>query len=167
MDQPQPPDVSAFRQAMGLFATGVTVLATTAPQGEPIGMTANAVTSLSLDPMLLLVCIEKQANMASYILQGSGFSICILSAEQEILSDYFAGRWSGEQPPPFVLRPWIGGPLLEGCVAGIGCEKFQVYEGGDHWIVVGKVVALHRQDNSSEPLIFHGSQYRRLASVDM
>ncbi|MBN1312211.1 MAG: flavin reductase family protein [Anaerolineae bacterium] len=164
MSRPQSPDVPAFRRAMGLFATGVTVVATTTPQGEPICMIANAVASLSLDPMLLLVCVDKRANMASHILQAPGFSICILSAEQEALSDYFAGRWRGE-PPPFVLKEWIGGPLLGGCIAGIGCEKVQVYEGGDHWIVIGQVTALHSQDSLPDPLIFYGRRYRYLASA--
>lgn len=160
-----PPGVLAFRQTMGLFATGVTVLMTMTSEGDPTGMTANAVASLSLDPMLLLVCVDKGANMASHILQASGFSICILSADQEALSDYFAGRRAGEQPPHFVLRGWIGGPLLEGCVAGLGCTKVQVLEGGDHWIVIGQIDALHRPDNPPEPLIFYGSQYRRLEAA--
>lgn len=150
---------------MGLFATGVTVLTTTTSEGELIGMTANAVASLSLDPMLLLVCVEKKANMASHLLRAPGFSICILSEDQAALSDYFAGRWAGERPPCFVLQEWIGGPLLEGCLAGLGCTKVQVVEGGDHWIVIGQVVALHRPDNPPGPLIFYGSQYRRLEAA--
>ena len=147
---------------MGLFATGVTVLSTMTLKGEPISMTANAVASLSLEPMLLLVCVDKQANMALHILQASDFSICILSEQQEALSDYFAGRWKGD-PPPFVLRNWISGPLLEGCVAGLGCKKIEVHEGGDHWIVIGEVVVLSCSDSPPEPLVFYGSRYRRLA----
>lgn len=162
IESPQP-DVPAFRRTMGLFATGVTVLTTTNSEGEPIGMTANAVASLSLDPMLLLVCVEKEANMASHILGAAGFSVCILGEDQMLLSDYFAGRLPLEPAPPFVLREWTGGPLLEGCIAAVSCMKYQVLEGGDHWIVLGEVVGLYRPEAHSNPLIFYDSQYRRLA----
>jgi len=156
------PDVFAFRRTMGLFATGVTVLMTKTPQGEAVCMTANAVASLSLEPMLLLVCVEKKANMAQHILEASGFSISILSEDQKTLSDYFAGRCDDEPVPHFVLKDWFGGPLLEGCVAGLGCTKTQIVSGGDHWIVIGQVDALYRPDDPPNPLLFYASQYRRL-----
>lgn len=159
MNDTSEPDVPAFRHTMGLFATGVTVLMTTTSEGEPIGMTANAVASLSLDPMLLLVCVDKKANMAPHILRASGFSICILGEHQAALSDYFAGRNLGEPPPRFVPREWIGGPLLEGCVAGLGCTKVQVIEGGDHWIVIGRVVAVDREEADLRPLVFFRGHY--------
>jgi flavin reductase (DIM6/NTAB) family NADH-FMN oxidoreductase RutF len=165
MQQSLPPDEQSFRQAMSLFATGVTVLMVKTLQGDPVGMTANAVASLSLNPMLLLVCVDKKANMAPHILRAAGFSVCILSQNQEEISNYFAGRLSADQRPPFNLVDWAGGPLLEGCMAGLGCTKVEVHEGGDHWIVIGRVVALHSANTPLEPLIFYGSRYRHLEAV--
>jgi flavin reductase (DIM6/NTAB) family NADH-FMN oxidoreductase RutF len=146
---------------MGLFATGVGVLAVQQPDSKIVGMTANAITSVSLDPLLLLVCVEKVANIAGILLDSPGFSLSFLSDRQEVLSDYFAGRWQGD-PPPFSFETWNGGPLLAGCVAAIGCHTHTVLEGGDHWIVEGEVIALHRQVDAGDPLMFFASRYQRL-----
>lgn len=150
-----------FRQTMGLFATGVTVLAT--QTGRQVhAMTANAVTSLSLDPLLVLVCVGKQTRIASFLEQSPGFSINVLRAEQQSLSTYFAGAWKEEKHPPFRFVPWQGGPRLEGCLAALGCEKGQLFEGGDHWIVTGKVLAMHQGIEPRAPLLFYAGRYGRL-----
>jgi flavin reductase (DIM6/NTAB) family NADH-FMN oxidoreductase RutF len=150
-----------YRRAMGLFATGVAVLAVYEPDGRVTGMTANAITSVSLDPLLLLVCVDKMANIASAIINAGGFSLSFLSDQQEALSDYFAGR--GVDPAPaFSFEDWSGGPLLAGCIAAIGCRRYAVVEGGDHWIVEGEVIALHHPEPSNEPLMFFASEYQRL-----
>lgn len=155
-------DASSFRRTLGLFATGVSVLAVQNPDGSVIGMTANSITSVSLDPLLLLVCIERRANIAPYVLEAPGFSLSFLNDRQAALSDYFAGRWQGE-PPPFEFQPWKGGPLLAGCIASLGCQRDDAREGGDHWIVLGQVVALYRQEHAPDPLMFFSSQYHRLS----
>lgn len=147
---------------MALFATGVAVLAVEGPDGEVTGMTANAITSVSLDPLLLLVCVEKIANIAGLIQDASGFSLSFLGENQQALSDYFAGRWQGD-PPPFEFEPWVGVPLLSGCIAAIGCRRYAVVEGGDHWIVEGEVIALHRVPDAADPLLFFASRYQRLS----
>src|SRR5574341_975136 len=139
-DQGAMVDAHAFRRAMSLFATGVTVLATDAGEGAPIGMTANAITSVSLNPLLLLVCVEKIANIAPHLLENDGFSLSILNENQADLSDFFAGRWRGASPPRFSFTDWQGGPLLADCVAAVGCRRYQVVEGGDHWIVIGEEI---------------------------
>ncbi|MBM4422244.1 MAG: flavin reductase family protein [Chloroflexi bacterium] len=154
-------DPRAFRQTVGLFATGVTVVAAER-EGDVHGMTANAVSSLSLDPMLVLVCVGKQALMASLLQETRGFSINILREDQESLSTYFAGGWKEPTPPPFRFVPWDGGPRLEGCAAAIGCERHQILEGGDHWIVIGRVVALHQGIEPRKPLLFYGGRYGRV-----
>ena len=159
-----PPDALAFRRTMGLFATGVAVLATITPENEPIGMTANAIASVSLEPMLLLVCVDKQARIAPHILKNPFFSLSFLNEDQAPLSDLFAGRWKGA-PLDFRFEPWGDTLRLAGCIAAVGCRRYQVLEGGDHWIIIGEVTALYRSDGTPAPLIFYSGQYRRLAPI--
>jgi flavin reductase (DIM6/NTAB) family NADH-FMN oxidoreductase RutF len=150
---------------MGLFATGVTLVA--AQHGDEIhGMTANAVTSVSLDPLLVLVCVAKGARMNRFMQNAGGFSINILSEDQEALSRYFAGSWNPPAPPEFRFAPWEGGPRLVGCLASVGCLTDRFIEAGDHWIVVGQVVALHQGDPTARPLTFLGGRYRRLTEAE-
>jgi flavin reductase (DIM6/NTAB) family NADH-FMN oxidoreductase RutF len=152
---------SEFRQVVGHFAAGVTVVAATAG-GEIHGMTANAFTSVSLDPLLVLVCVHKKARMAEFVREAGGFSINILRDEQEALSTYFAGRWPAPAPPPFRFVPWQGGPRLEGCAAAIGCELHDILDGGDHCIPVGRVAAVHLGVEPRQPLVFYAGRYARL-----
>lgn len=150
---------------MGLFATGVTVVAAR-HEGEIHGMTANALTSVSLDPLLVLVCVGKQARMNRFIQHAGGFSINILSEDQEALSRYFAGSWKPVTPPEFRFAPWEGGPRLVGCLASVGCLTDRFIEAGDHRIVLGRAVALHHGDPSARPLLFFGGRYRRLTEAE-
>jgi flavin reductase (DIM6/NTAB) family NADH-FMN oxidoreductase RutF len=154
-------DPSLFRQTLGLFATGVTVVVAQAGD-EVLAMTANAVSSLSLDPMLVLFCPGKKANIAQVLDKMTGFSLNILREDQEALSTYFAGGWKAPTPPPFRFVPCEGAPRLEGCLAAIGCERRQIVEGGDHWIVVGRVVALHQGMEPRRPLVFYGGKYQQI-----
>jgi len=151
-------DPRQFRQTMGFFATGVTIIATEV-EGEIHAMTANAVTSLSLDPMLVLVCIGKLARMANRLRACGGFSINILREDQRALSTYFAGSWKEETPPPFRFVPWEGNPRLEGALAALGCHRYEVVEGGDHWIVIGEVIGLMTGIEPHHPLLFYGGRY--------
>src|SRR3989442_8609540 len=113
-------DPKAFRRVLGLFATGVTVVA--AQHGDEIhGMTANAVTSVSLDPLLVLVCVGKHARMNQFIQGAGGFSINVLAEDQEPLSRYFSGAWPHQAPPEFRFVPWPGGPRLVSALAAVGC----------------------------------------------
>lgn len=155
-----------YRNTIGLFATGVTVVSTQV-KGTVHGMTANAVTSLSLEPMLLLVAVGKQARLATLLPQASGFTVNILRAEQEALSTFFAGGWRQPTPPPFRFVPWdtrpeCGSVRLEGALAAIGCTLHRLLEGGDHWIVLGQVVALYHGAEPHLPLLFYGGRYRHL-----
>lgn len=160
-----PVDADRFRRVMGFFATGVTVLA--AQHDDDVhGMTANAITSVSLDPLLVLACVGKRARMYSFIQQAGGFSINILTHDQEVLSRYFAGSWKPSTPPEFRFTPWKGGPRLVGALASIGCHTEQSIEAGDHWIVLGRVIALHEGDASAQPLVFYAGRYRRLSDVE-
>jgi flavin reductase (DIM6/NTAB) family NADH-FMN oxidoreductase RutF len=159
-------DPRAYRNTIGLFATGVTVV-TTEVNGEVHGMTANAVASLSLDPMLLLVSVGKKAHMAGLLQTTPTFTVNILRADQESLSTYFAGGWKQPEPPPFQLVRWEGQPQmgstrLEDALAAIACVKYEILEGGDHWIVIGRVVALHQGAPPHSPILFYGGRYYQL-----
>jgi flavin reductase (DIM6/NTAB) family NADH-FMN oxidoreductase RutF len=158
-------DTRTFRRTIGLFATGVTVVAVEI-DGVQRGMTANAVASVSLTPPLVLVCVQKEAQMLQFLQKSAGFSINILSERQENLSRYFANMWTEATPPPFSFRPWIGGPRLEGAIGAVACETQEYLEGGDHWIVIGRVIDLYRAENPEHPLLFYGGQYRQMSSLD-
>ena len=155
-------DGRAFRNVMGLFATGVTVV-TTQVNGQPHAMTANAITSVSLDPLLVLACVQKKAHMAEALQQSSHFSINILSERQQNLSNYFAGYWPEDvDPPPFEFLPWATGPRLEGVIGALACNVHDFIEGGDHWIVIGQVIDLYQQESPENPLLYYTGKYGRL-----
>ena len=153
-----------FRNTIGLFATGVTVIVS-GEGNEVRAMTANAVSSLSLDPMLLMIGVHKKARLAEMLQAGQGFTVNILCQEQKELSNYFAGGLKAEDElPQFTFIPWQGAPRLAGCLAAIGCELYELLEGGDHWIAVGKVVALYQAEDTRRPLLFYKARYRALAA---
>jgi flavin reductase (DIM6/NTAB) family NADH-FMN oxidoreductase RutF len=151
-------DARTLRQTVGRFVTGVTVIAIDV-DGEVRAMTANSFTSLSLDPPLVLFCLGKETKAGLLIHGAPGFAVSILGHAQRDLSSYFAGAWTGESPPPFTFTAWEGGPRLDGCVAALGCRVHAIHEGGDHWIVVGQVVATYRAEDADEPLVFFGGKY--------
>lgn len=155
-----PIDARAFRQTVGQFATGVTVIAMEVDGGLR-ALTANSFTSVSLDPPLVLFCLGKRTRTGQHIHSVSGFCVSVLREDQQDLSAFFAGVWNGG-PPPYAFQPWDGGPRLEGCLAAIGCEMYAIHDAGDHWIVVGEVVALHRADVPWRPLVFFGGRYATL-----
>ncbi len=154
-------DARAFRQTVGQFVTGVTVIAAEV-DGAVRAMTANSFTSVSLDPPLVLFCVGKLSHLGRLIHAATGFSVNILQHEQQHLSTYFAGGWKEESPPPFTFSPWEGGPLLDGSLAALGCGVEVIYEGGDHWIVIGRVLSLYRSE-STAPLVFRSGRYTALA----
>lgn len=158
-------DPRTFRQTVGQFATGVTIIATRlAHQGhdDVHAMTANSFTSLSLDPMLVLFCVGKQTRMADYIQSAHEFSVNFLREDQQALSTFFAGGWKEPAPPPFRFVHWEGGPRLEGCLAALGCRLTEILEGGDHWIVLGQVVTLFQGIEPRRPLLFYGGKYAEI-----
>ncbi len=156
-------DPRVLRQTLGQFATGVTVIATEA-EGRVHAMTANSFTSLSLSPPLVLFCASKDSKIGQLMRVGLSFSVNILRQEQRDLSTYFAGAWREGTPPPFAfgsLGPHTA-PRLEGNAAALACQVTAVHEGGDHWIVVGEVVAVDRSADAV-PLVFHAGRYVALA----
>jgi flavin reductase (DIM6/NTAB) family NADH-FMN oxidoreductase RutF len=151
-------DKREFRQTAGRFVTGVAVIATEI-DGEIRAMTANSFTSLSLEPPLVLFCVGQATKTGQVIHSASGFSVNILNHDQQALSTYFAGGWTDAQPPYFRFVRWTGGPRLEGCAAALGCAVHSIQEGGDHFIVIGRVLELYRSDGTRPPLVFFGGHY--------
>jgi 3-hydroxy-9,10-secoandrosta-1,3,5(10)-triene-9,17-dione monooxygenase reductase component len=159
------PDARQFRNTIGLFATGVAVIVARA-EHEVLAMTANAVSSVSLDPMLVMFCPSKRSNLAQHLAQLSAFTINILRHDQQALSTFFAGGWKEPQPPPFRLVPARLAPRLEGSLASIECEPWKIHEVGDHWMVLGQVIHLHTGVQPHQPLLFHSGRYRHLQPGD-
>ncbi len=151
-----------YRNTIGLFATGVTVIV--AGSGDDVrGMTANAVTSVSLDPTMLLFCPRKNARLSAYCEEGGRFTVNILTAGQENTSNHFAGADMAPEHG-FVDWPEAGGPpRIDGCLASLACRIAKVYDGGDHWIVLGEVEAMHRGNDDADPLLFFCGSYRQLS----
>jgi flavin reductase (DIM6/NTAB) family NADH-FMN oxidoreductase RutF len=158
---PSKPDPKAFREVLGLFATGVAVIATEI-EGQVHAMTANAVSSLSLDPLLVLFCPAKRARFSQLLPHASGFSINFLRDEQEALSTYFAGSWPDTAPPKYRFIETDGLPRLEGCLASLICTKRDVHEAGDHWLVTLEVRKLQKGVEPLRPLLFFRGKYRRV-----
>lgn len=160
-------DTKLYRQTIGVFGTGVSVMTTLDDSGKLLGMTANAVTSVSLEPTLMLVCVGKKAECAGPLKNGAGFTVSFLAEEQDELSNYFAKIWDKDDPPPaFSFETWdSAAPRLADCIGAIGCRPYRVDDGGDHWIVIGEVDALWRPEEPGQPLIFYNGLYRKLKSV--
>lgn len=145
MPDPRPaPTPDEFRGVMSRFATGVTVM-TCHHDGEPHGMTANAVSSVSLDPLLVLVCVGRDTEMAPLVRDAGAFVLSILPAEARALSNHFAdgSRPSGAAQFQSVETSTAvtGAPVLAGSLAWMDCRVWQIHDGGDHEIVVGEIVA--------------------------
>lgn len=154
-------DAVSFRKTLGQFVTGVTVIAAE-HAGAVHGMTANAFTSLSLDPPMVLFCVRKTARMGAIARAMPPFSVNILARDQQDLSSFFAGVWKAPDPPPFEFSAWAGVQRLGGCAATLACESHAVYEGGDHWIVIGRVIDVDRAEPTRIPLVFFAGRYAGL-----
>ena len=144
---------------MGSFLTGVAVM-TTEADGEPHGMTANAVSSVSLTPPLVLVCVDRTAHMATAVTSAEVFALSFLAEGQEALSNHFADRRRGEGEGEFVGIDWsvaaTGARVLAGAVGFVDCRVDTITEAGDHLIVIGEVVALGTRADLAPLAYFRG-----------
>ena len=148
----------AFRRTLGMFATGVTVLTTRV--GEQVhGMTANAFMSVSLQPPLVLISIDRRARMGALLHEGTRFGVSVLEAKQTGLSDRFAGR-VGDELPEATFEVIHETPLVEGALAHLVARVVRSYWGGDHSLFLGQVEFARYGDG--RPLLFHGGRYERL-----
>jgi len=158
-------DARRFRDTLGMFATGVAVVVARASDTIH-AMTVNAVSSVSLDPMLVLFCPGQATRLAQQVQQISGFTLNFLRREQQALSTYFAGGWREATPPPYRFVPSRSALRLEGSLASIDCEIERVMDGGDHWLVLGRVVHVHTGVQLHDPLLFYKGKYRGMDSSD-
>jgi flavin reductase (DIM6/NTAB) family NADH-FMN oxidoreductase RutF len=149
---------------MGLFATGVAVMALGTEDGV-LGMTANSVTAVSLDPLLVLVCVDHRARIAGRLDLGRRFSLSFLREDQEVLSRYFAGGWREFPTPEHRFEAWDGAPRLVGALAAVRCVIDRLHDGGDHRIVIGRVEGLFADNGHHNPLLFFAGRYRRVAPL--
>ena len=155
-------DAKVLRRAFGTFATGVTVV--TVGGSVAHGMTANSFTSVSLDPPLALVCVDRDAVMHANLTAAGCFGVSILAADQEEVARHFANRWRPLGMAQFEPVPWepgrlTGAPLIGGAVTHFECELWRAYGGGDHTIFLGKVISLDRH-SGDDVLVFINGRFR-------
>ncbi len=152
-------DPEDFREALGCFATGVTVITAVGPRGELIGITVNSFNSVSLDPPLILFSPNRRAYSLRSFLSTQAFAVNILRAGQEKISDRFA-RALEDKFSGIDHELWDSGcPILTAALASFECKIRHTYHGGDHVIFVGEVLRLCH-DPEGQPLLFHGGKYR-------
>lgn len=158
-------DPTAYRETLGTFATGVTVVTFTV-DGVDHGITVNSFASLSLDPPLVLWNCDVAARSHDLLEDSDSYAVNVLAADQEWLSTRFAGE-HGDMAEPFhdvaFTRGTTGAPLIEGTLATVDCTIEERIPGGDHTIYVGRVEDLDLRDPQGEPLIFFRGEYRELA----
>lgn len=149
---------------LGHFATGVTVITTKDISGAPFGLTANAFTSLSLNPPMILICVDKGAQCYSCFVESNVFTVNFLREDQEEISRRFATKGADK----FAGLSWHeganGAAILDGAIGYLECKIAQSYEGGDHTIIVGEV--LSGAASGDRPLLFFRGKYGRLPNAD-
>ncbi len=158
------PTPRGFRDVMGRFATGVSVM-TTAHDGTQHGMTANAVASVSLDPLLALVCVERDKAMRDLVEASGVFALCFLHEDDEGLAVHFADPYRPRGVEQFRAiqhhTAVTGAPILDDAIGYVDCRVHDLHPAGDHEIVVGRVLGLGLGD-PAEPLLFFRGAYRTL-----
>jgi flavin reductase len=154
----------SLRDVMSQFASGITVLTAGGVCGH--GMTANAFTSVSLDPPLVLCCVARPARFHESVLCAGTFGVSFLASDQEPVARYFADRRRPHGPVQFDSVDWIpgantGAPLMAGALAWLECRLAKVYDGGDHVIFLGKVLSSMRGPDR-KALLFYGGGYHHV-----
>ena len=152
-----PFDPKEFRRALGMFATGVTIVTTTAADGTPVGITANSFNSVSLDPPMVLWSLANNSRSLPAFSESTHWNVHILSNEQEVLSNRFARPSEDKFAGLEMDAQASGAPLLPGCSARFQCKTAFQYEGGDHIILVGEVIAYDR--SPTPPLLYLSGSY--------
>jgi len=150
-----------FRNSLSMFATGVTVVTGSDDEGRHHGITVSAFCSVSLEPPLVLVCIEKNARCHDIFLDSGRFVVNILGEDQEAVSERFATQLEDKFDGMDFTVDEDGLPVLDGTIAYVTCELDNAYEGGDHTIFIGRVV--RTEVTGGEPLLYSNSRYREIA----
>jgi flavin reductase (DIM6/NTAB) family NADH-FMN oxidoreductase RutF len=159
------PTTSEFRLALGQFATGVTVVTAERAPGRVHGMTANSFTSVSLDPLLILICVSENAKLLPMLHKEKRFGVNVLKDTQRAVSEYFARTDESDETERAlgVRYRWTesGIPLLEDALAHLACKMVGTHVAGDHTIVIGEVESVEIYDG--EPLVYLRGNYRQVA----
>ena len=154
-----------FRKALGHFATGVTVVTVERAPGAVRGMTANSFTSVSLDPLLILICVANGAAILPILEKNKRFGVSVLREGHEAISEYFAkGAQTAEAEQRLSIHyRWTpsGIPVLEGTLLQLSCEVVASHVAGDHTIFLGE--ALEAEIHEGKPLLYFGGEYRHMA----
>ncbi|HVN91759.1 MAG TPA: flavin reductase family protein [Candidatus Binataceae bacterium] len=155
-----PIDRNELRRVMGHFATGVTIITTVSKDGIPTGLTANAFTSVSLDPPLLLISVDKKAESYPNFEASKVFTVNFLNEEQEALSRKFAVS-GGDKFQGVAYHTGANGvPILDGVLAYLECKLWAAYEGGDHTLFLGLIEQAETRE--AKPLVFYRGGYRTI-----
>ena len=156
----RPPSFTApeFRRALGMFATGVTIVTARGADGSLVGLTASSFNSVSLEPPLVLWSLSRQAGSMPTISSGSHYAINILAADQRALAERFASRGTERFAGVAFSGGIAGAPLIDGAVATFECFNRSRYEEGDHVIFVGEVERCSHREGAS-PLLYHGGKF--------
>jgi len=150
----------SFRDAMARFATGVTVVAAVDPAGNPCGMTANSVASVSLVPPMVLVCVDQESSSHDLIMDAGAFAVSVLGTEHEGMARRFAGKSQEERFPGLRYETGTtGSPILEGALAWLDCRVWKCMTAGDHTIVIGEVQDCGAREGA--PLVFFKGSFQR------
>ncbi|MDH4108423.1 MAG: flavin reductase family protein [Gammaproteobacteria bacterium] len=154
-------DPKKFRRSLGRFATGVTVATCTGADGEPFGLTVNSFSSVSLEPPLVLWNIAKVSRSLEAFLEASHFGVNVLARDQRDLAAHFARSATGLFEGISFHRTGHGVPLLDSSLAWFECRSYQRHDCGDHYILVGEVIAYDAADG--DPLLFYRGDYAVLS----
>ena len=150
-----------FRQALGRFASGVTVVTCKSDDGNPGGLTVSAFSSLSLEPPLVLICIDRRASVYENLKEGSWFAVNVLAQDQESVSRRFASREADRFKGIGYREGKTGAPLIEGALACIECRVVHSYPGGDHTVFIGQVES--SEVNDGKPLLYFRGGYSSIS----
>lgn len=152
-------DTRLFRDIMGKFATGITIVSTDY-KGQMMGMTVNAFMSVSLDPKLIAISIDENARMYHKLQKTKQFGLSILREEQKELSMIFAKQMEKDRDIPFVIQDDV--PVINDSLATLSCQVLETAKAGDHMIFIAEVTDIN--SNEGDPLLFYGGNYRSISS---
>lgn len=156
-------DQREFRNTLGTFATGITIITTQTQEGSLVGVTINSFASVSLDPPMVLFSLNRESPLREIFLKSEHFNVCVLSQDQEKLSNLFASP----DPNKFDKVDWNSGqngmPVLNATLATLECTRQTTYEGGDHTIFIGEVTH-HESNAQGKPLLYFNGGYAKIGS---
>jgi len=165
------PDSDLFRKVMGHFVTGVTVVTTFDEAGRPAGITVNSLSSVSLDPPLVVVALDRRRFITPMIHAADRFAVSILSEDQQALSDCFAGAEVTPGRDAFCAASWTPGetglPILDGAIASLECTVTGSHPVGDHDLFIGEVVAVANEEHHPQPLLYYRRRYLQVDRASM